>query len=267
MKAAWFVLATGGVASADTVDIDFEADPRPIVMPAGAVDAHAALPFVAVPGGDTITFASAGFNYGIVDRAELGGDLLVRLDNGNERFATTVHGAFAAYHDGPLEIAAAAALGLAVRSTGATGTGETDVALLGGAWARYHLSQRLALFTGQPAVPIAGTTGGLPPLTYQLTIGLDANQPVTLALPVGASYQVGTRVYAFAAIELASLFLVNTPAMTSSLQLLFANFIPVGGGVLVSPSDDVDVGLEVADDLEDAGGRFVLQVFARLYVR
>jgi hypothetical protein len=261
VRALLIVVLAAGTAHAD--DIDFEADPRPIVMPAGAVDAHGAVPFVAVPQRDSIVFASAGFNYGIVDRLELGGDLLVKLHNGNQKFAVTPHVAFAAYHDGPLEIAAAVGVGLALIAK-PDGTGDTDVAVLGGAWVRYHVSQRLAVFTGQPAVPIAGTTGDLPPFTYQLSIGVDNAQPVKLVLPAGVSYQIGTQVYLFAALQLATIFFTNGPG---TLQLVAADYLPVGGGAMVSPNDDVDVGLEIADDLEGASDKFSLQVFARLYVR
>lgn len=252
------VVAAGArVAAADPAEIDFDNDPRPIVLPADVVEAHAAVPFVAVPGGDTITFASVGFAYGPASRIELGGDLLVKVQNGAQKFSTTEHMAFEVWHRGRLEVAVAPAVGLAVVDVGDQGL--TDIAVLVGAWVRYHESQKLSFFTGQPQLPIAGITAGLPPQAYQLTIGVNHDQGWSLALPVGVGWQPTRSLYAFAALELAS---VGTRS-----DFLFADFIPVGAGALVSPHDGLDLGVEVNDDLEDASGRFVFQVFARLYVR
>jgi hypothetical protein len=255
--AGLLLIGAARAAAADSGEIDFDNDPRPIVLPPDVVEAHAAVPFVAVPGGDTITFASVGFAYGPASPLEVGGDLLVKVQNGAQKFSTTEHVAFDVWHRGKLEIAVAPAVGLAVVDVGDQGL--TDVAFLLGAWVRYHRSQKLSFFTGQPALPIAGTTAGLPPQTYQLTIGLNHDQGWSLALPAGVAYQPTRSLYAFAALELAS---VGTRS-----DFLFADFIPVGFGALVSPHDGLDLGVEVNDDLEDATGRFVLQVFARLYVR
>ena len=176
---------------------------RPLVLGQGMLEVHGALPiveisipgFMGAPGSSERPeeFLSVGGTYGAADKLEVGADYAIPLHpNGSAKGILGLRGAYAAYKAGKLEIAVAAGLGINLTTTDAMGNSTTELVLQLGGWARYQVAPKISIFTGQPALPF--TLGGFssflaPPEAYQLQIGLNNSQPVTLSIPVGVGIQ------------------------------------------------------------------------------
>jgi hypothetical protein len=243
-------------------------DTRPLVVPAGKVEVHAGLPILSISDGmgNTATgeALSLGATFGAVENLELGIDYAFPLHpNGDIGSGILqLHGAFAALHSAKLDFAIAGELELNVN-------GDTEYQLDVAAWLRYHLTPQLSLFTGQPATPttISGFSSFLaPPIAYQVSFGLNNNQPTYVTFPIGLGIQATPQVYLFAETSIAELFLSNGPGGNDS-SVIFADAIPLGVGAFFSPTDQVDVGVVFSDDLKNAGDFYVITFAGRFYIK
>ena len=248
---------------------------RPLVLDKGMLEIHGSLPIVEVssPGvmgmagtSATAEVLSVGGSYGAADKLEVGADYAFLLHpNGTAKGTLGLRGAYAVYKVGKLEVAVGASLAFNLNGVDAMGNSTTDLFLQLGGWARYQLAPKISLFTGQPALPF--TLGGfssflVPPEAYQLQIGLNNSQPVTLTIPVGVGLQATPNVYAFLATEFATFGFSN-----SNNAFIFSDYIPLAVGAFYSPSNKLDVGVTFADDLKNASDFYVITVSARAYLK
>jgi hypothetical protein len=256
---------------------------RPLVIPMGKLDVHGGLPIIAIGGTNamgqaTTTTAEAmsiGATFGAMDKLEVGGDYAFELNpNASAKGLITFHGAYAAMKSGKMELAVAGALNISMVGVDAMNNTLTDLSLGFGAWFRYQVMPKVSIFTGQPAIP--STLGGFsafraPPIGYQLAIGLNNSGPIALSLPVGAGFQATPQIYAFAGIDLADIYLSNGPpdgkGGNKSAMLIFADMIPLGLGAWYSANDKLDVGVNFADDLKNAGDIYMFTLAGRYYVK
>jgi hypothetical protein len=260
--------------TASTAGLSF--DERPLTQPKDKLDLHGGLPIVVVPfidnSGNVTTQASEGLTigatYGIDDKTEIGGDYTVLLNPSSLKGLFVVHTAYAVLHDAKMDLAIAGALEIQpVDTVGATGmtTTSTFLSLQVGAWFRYHLQPKLSLFSGLPALPHSGISlshqgVALPPVGYQLGIGLNNSGPIGLELPIGVGYQASPSFYGFAATNLANIGIANVPNV-----LLFRDFIPLGiGGFYAMPK--LDLGAVFADDLKQPGNYLSFSILARYFL-
>jgi len=252
-----------GEVAADTTPIGTNPlviNERPLVLPKGKLSAHGGLRVGALTlpngaGGTTSTTSTGlalGVNYGASDSAEVGLDYTAGLSPGSAKGPVALHGAYNAIN-GKLDLAVAAAF--AIDFSGSTDpvtmqtTTKTSFALAIGAWARYRLSRKASVFTGVPALPnstvsLTKLAFPLPPLPYQLAIGLNNTGTVALDLPVGVGYQATPKIYAFGLLDLAHIRIANTEN-----AFLFKDFIPLSLGGFYA-LDKLDIGVLFSDDLK-----------------
>ncbi len=253
-------------------------DTRPLTMPKGKVELHGWLPIdiVSVPDlmGNKSTSTTVGFafggSYGIDDKIEIGADYALALNPAEAKGPLTLRGAYHLVHDAKLDIAVAAAFVAHPNEFAQSGTTDTTTvtyaALMFGAWVRYHITNKISLFTGLPALPdesvsLSRESFALPPLPYQLALGLNNSGAIALDLPVGVGAQLAPKIYAFAALNLANIKLANT-----SNAFLFKDFIPLAIGGFYS-LEQIDLGVTFADDLKQPGDNLNLQLVARYYLK
>jgi hypothetical protein len=239
---------------------------RTLIVRHGALDVHGGLRTLvltlptATPGMTTTNTAEAlalGATYGIGDKVEIGADYTASLSPAALKGPLTVHGAYLALVGPKLDVAVAAALAVDFLDPTTTAYG-----LQFGGWVRYRVAPKLALFTGLPALPsetvsLSKQAFALPPLPYQLAVGLSSGSAIALDLPVGVGYQVTPAVYTFAMTDLAHVRISNTQT-----ALLFADFIPLTVGGFYS-RDKLDLGATLADDLKQGAGYLSFQLVAR----
>lgn len=128
-------------------------------------------------------------------------------------------------------------------------TSATFASLQLGAWARYHATPKISLFTGQPALPTSGVglaEAGLPlpPFQYQVGVSLNGGRPIALQLPVGLSYQASKAIFAFTSLNLANIGIAN-----SGTFIFGRDFIPFVLGGFYSLTK-ADVGATFSADLK-----------------
>jgi hypothetical protein len=175
------------------------------------------------------------------------------------------HGAYRVAESDKADIAIAA--GVAIDFVQVTDPGtmmtttQTAVGLQIGAWARYHVHSKLSLFTGLPALPSSAGNlsdiAALPPLPYQLSIGLTRGGSIGLEVPIGLAFQATPRLYTFATLDLAHLGMSNTDS-----AFLFADFAPVALGGFYA-LNKIDIGAMLADDLLQGADYLRFDVVAR----
>ena len=261
-----------GDAGAATAGWSSAINDRPLVLPQGKLEVHGALPILAITTSngmgmsttDTAEALGVGATFGIADKLEGGLDYFFPLNpNGDvTKGFLDIHGAFSAIHTDKMDLAIAA--GLAFNLSGSN----TDFLLNLGGWFRYKVAPNISIFTGQPPIPFQ--LGGLstflaPPLPFQFEIGLNNSQPAILDLPVGIGLQATPQIFAFASLDLADIYLTNAPPNKSAL-VVGSDFIPVGIGAFFT-ADKLDVGVEFADDLKNAGDFYIVSLLARFYVK
>jgi hypothetical protein len=155
-----------------------------------------------------------------------------------------------------------------IESTDMAGLTTTDtyVALQLGGWFRYQVVPKLTVFTGVPATPQSDVSinrfAGFaqPPIPYQLSIGLNQNNAMTLQLAGGAGYQIKPNIYAFAALSLANIKLHD-----SANAFIFKDFIPVAIGGYYS-LNKIDIGATFTDDFKQGFDYLTFLINARYYV-
>lgn len=237
--------------------------------PIGQADAHLGIPITSADlggtdGRQTYESATLGGTFCVIDHLELGGDYAFRLHpDASGSGLLQLHATYYAIKNAQMELGIAGALGFDF-------TGDTEVTLQGGAWFRYFINDQVALFTGQPALPIllAGTISsflGLPPVENQLTIGINNSQPISLALPLGAMFTPVPEAHLMVATNIGDIWFTNGPA-DKHATLLFADFIPLAVAAWYDVRPDLQLGVQFADDLKHAGDFFQFTIAARFFL-
>jgi hypothetical protein len=248
---------------------------RPLVTRPGALEVHGGLRTAVLtlpgvmPGTSTSTTSEGlalGATYGVTDKVEIGADYVLSLHPGAIKGPLTFHGAYLALASGKLDVAVAGALAVDFQDSTDPTTGKTTTTtsygLQVGGWVRYRVAPKLALFTGLPALPaspasLSKLSFALPPLPYQLAIGLNNAGTIALDLPAGVGFQVTPAIYAFGMTNLAHLKISN-----SANAFLFKDFIPVTVGAFYA-LDKLDLGATLADDLKQGAGYLSFELMAR----
>ncbi len=240
-----------------------EINTRPLVLPTGKLDVHGnfSILSITVPDGtggtstDTAEALAVGFTYGAMDKLEVGVDYFgIQLNpNASAQGDFDLRAAYSVMHTDKLDVAVNGGLNINLN-----GGSQTDLALELGATARYHVTPKVSVFTGLPALP---PISGLPGF-YQMRIGLNNSGPITLDLPVGIGIQGTPQIYAYLATDIASFGLSN-----ADNAFIFADAIPIGLGAMYSANDKLDVGLQFSDDLKNAGDFYVISLVGRYYVK
>jgi hypothetical protein len=249
-------------------------DDRPLTLPKSKLDFHAGFPILvySVPNmagtgntTDTVAGFAIGAAYGVDDKIEIGGDYALSLSPGDVKGPLTFHVAYRFTHDPKLEVAFAGALALDFVETTPTTT-TTYFGLQFAAWVRYHIVPKVSLFTGSPGLPstplaLDHFSLALPPIGYQLQLGLVNGAAIAIEVPVGVGFQATPNIYTFAAINIANIKIRDTVN-----AFLFADFIPLSLGGFYS-MDKIDIGAIFADDLKNAGDHLAFSVAARYFMK
>jgi hypothetical protein len=218
----------------------------------------------------TATGLALGATYGVGDKAEVGIDYVLGISPGTIRGPLTLHVAYRAVVKPKLEIALAG--GIAVDSDSVTNemtmttTTTTFVGLQLGAWARYRLTRKASVFSGVPATPasaapVSKLSLALPPLPYQLAIGLTNAAPIVFDVPAGLGYQLSPNVYAYGMFNLAHIAIKNNPN-----AFIFADFIPFALGGFYTRKQ-IDVGFVFSDDLKQGTDYLRLDLLLRYAIK
>lgn len=211
-----------------------------------------------------------GVSYGVSDQLEVGADYAPTISPGSAKGPLTLHGAYLAVHSAKLDVALAGGIAVDFYSLTDPTTMETSTRTLYslqlGAWARYRLTPKASLISGVPAVPattasLSKLAFALPPLPYQLAIGLNGGGTVALDLPIGIGYQAKPKIYALAMLDLAHIRISNT-----ANAFLFKDFIPISLGGFYS-LDKIDVGALFSDDLKRGSDYLRFEIVARYMLK
>ncbi|HEY5926499.1 MAG TPA: hypothetical protein VIV11_32655 [Kofleriaceae bacterium] len=251
---------------------------RPLVLGKSKLAVHGGLrvnvlTLETMPGvttSSTATGLALGATYGIGDSSEVGLDYTAGISPGSAKGPLTIHGAYSASTSAKLDIAIAAAA--AIDFSGSTDpvtmqtTTSTSLSLQFGAWARYRLSRKMSVFTGLPATPnnassLSKLSFPLPPLPYQLVIGVNQKGTIALDIPLGVGYQGTPKLYVFGALDLAHIRVANTEN-----AFLFADFIPLTLGGFYA-MNKLDLGAQFSDDLKQGFDYLRFDVLVRYSIK
>lgn len=247
---------------------------RPLTLGKGKISVHGGLRIsvLTLPdlAGVNVSKTSQGFalggTYGVSDKLEIGGDYTVGISPGSIKGPLTLHGAYRASASAKLDVAIAGGLAVDYYDTiDPVMMTTTSIALASvqlGMWARYRVNRKVSLFTGLPALPDSTVSHSklsipLPPLAYQLAVGLNGGGAIALDLPVGLGYQASPKLYAFVDIDLAHIRIKNTVN-----RFLFKDFIPVQLGAFYA-LDKLDLGASLSDDLQQGFDYLRFDIVAR----
>ncbi|MEP6861027.1 MAG: hypothetical protein ABJE66_10425 [Deltaproteobacteria bacterium] len=265
--------SAGAVAVAAAPSRNPPLQDRALTTPMGQLDLHAGLPINVLSVTDTTGMTTSstseglalGVAYGFNPKAEVGLDYTLGLSPGAIKGPITLHGAYTFAH-GKLDVAGAAAFAIdfadTVNPATMTTTTDTALSLQLGAWARYHATPTVSIFSGLPGLPNA-TSGlsrlafGLPVTGYQVQIGVSARGVMALTLPIGIGYQASPKLYTFASLNLANIRIANT-----SNAFLFKDYIPIAVGGFYD-FDTWSLGASFADDLKQGFGYLRFELIAR----
>jgi hypothetical protein len=253
--------------------VPLEIDRRPLTAAKSKLEVHGGVR-VAVstaPNGmggsvsSTSEGLALGATYGLGGKAEVGFDYTVGLNPGSAKGPLLFHGAYRVIQSDKLDMALAGGFGVDFISVTDPATmmttSQTATALELGGWVRYHVGRTLSVFTGLPALPSSSgnlsSTAALPPLPYQLTIGLSSKGAIGLDLPVGAGFQATPKIYAFATLDLAHIGMSNTNS-----AFVFADFIPLALGGFYA-ANKIDIGAVLGDDLKQGADYLRFDIVAR----
>jgi hypothetical protein len=269
---------TGNGSATTTADGDWPLaiNDRPLTLATGKFEIHGGIPIatssttnaMGMSTSSTSELLAIGATYGVAPKLEIGADYAFRINpDASGKGFLDFHAGYMALHSGKLDISLLAGVSLlfvdGVDATGMTTT-NTFASLQLGAAVRYQLAPQLSIFTGNPGTP-NGLPGFLsfvfPPVGYQLSIGLNNSGPAYLALPVGVGFQATPNIYAFVATNIATIKLAN-----ASNSVIFSDAIPIAvGGFYSMPK--LDIGVQISDDLKNAGDLYILQLVARYYLK
>lgn len=256
-------------ADAVIAGVPIEIGQRPFVLPAGKAQVGGSLNIlhfsfsqsaggITVEGSGTGEGLSVNAGYGINDKisAGLSYSLLLNDDNDNTDFSAKgpldLFGSYDVMKKDKLTVVAGAGFTIAFGQVipgipAAAAVGGTDdstnLSLHLGASVRYEVVPKLSIFTGQP---LAGLSMG-----DQLSIGLNNKQPISLALPVGAGYQITPEVWAYLSTTLANIYFSNGPSNdtgdgTKTATIFGADQVPLTLGGFYSLSNKLDLAATVS---------------------
>ncbi|HSD89054.1 MAG TPA: hypothetical protein VLB44_16110 [Kofleriaceae bacterium] len=253
--------------------VPLEIDRRPLTAAKGRLEVHGGLRVgvLTTPNGmggkvsSTSEGLALGATYGLGGKAEVGFDYTVGLNPGSAKGPLLLHGAYRVAQSEKLDMALAAGFGVDFISVTDPATmmttSQTATALELGGWVRYHVGPTLSVFTGLPALPSSSgnlsSVAALPPLPYQLTIGLSSKGAIGLDVPVGAGFQATPKIYAFATVDLAHIGMSNTDS-----AFVFADFIPLALGGFYA-ANKIDIGAVLGDDLKQGADYLRFDIVAR----
>ncbi|MEO8844478.1 MAG: hypothetical protein ABI591_33265 [Kofleriaceae bacterium] len=267
----------GSAAPAATdADWPLAINDRPLTLATGKFEIHGGIPFattsttnaMGMSSSSTSELLAVGATYGVAPKLEIGADYALRINpDASGKGFLDFHAGYMALHSGKLDISLLAGISMLFQdSVDATGmaTTNTFASLQLGAAVRYQLASKISIFTGNPGTP-NGLPGFLsfvfPPVGYQLSFGLNNSGPAYLALPVGIGLQATPNIYAFAATNIATIKIAN-----ASNSVIFSDAIPLAvGGFYSMPK--LDLGVQISDDLKNAGDLYILQLVARYYLK
>ena len=241
---AGLLLFVPAVVHADPLITDPQSFSAGVVGAAALVDVRnvdvAARPPATMGTSRTILGLGLAAAYGVTDRVTVGATYHFDLhddsgsfpSNGRYKGPLLVHAAYSVVADGRLFVAAGLDGELHIEN-------RDDRAVHAGVAAKYLVTPRLAVYTGNP-LPLG-------PAGQQLAFQLADDGPVTLAVPVGLALQPAPQLFAYAGVTLAKLALAH-----ASTQWLGRDIAPVDVGVLMRAVPAVDVGVVLTDDLEQA---------------
>lgn len=247
---------------------------RSLTLGKGKISVHGGLrvSVLTLPdaGGTNVSTTSQGLalggTYGVSDKLEIGGDYTIGISPGSIKGPLTLHGAYRASASAKLDVAIAGGLAVDYYDTTdpitMTTTSRTLASVQLGAWARYRVNRKVSLFTGLPALPDSTVSQSklsipLPPLAYQLAVGLNGGGAIALDVPVGLGYQASPKLYAFVDIDLAHIRIKNTVN-----RFLFKDFIPIQLGAFYA-LDKLDLGASLSDDLKQGFDYLRFDIVAR----
>jgi hypothetical protein len=246
---------------------------RPLTMPKGKIGVYGDLDILRLSSSTTVGGVSMtsvvtaeglgiGGGYGIDDKLEVGAEYSFSLNSFEIKGPLSLYGSYAVFQKGKLTIGASGALIIDLNGgttvdpvTGASST-NVNLALIAGVGARYKLTDKIAVYTGNPIAP--GILGS------QIHIGLNNSGAVGIDLPVGAAIQATPQLYAWVQTNLAHIKIAN-----DSNSLIFSDFIPVEIGALfaaVPHKVDVGAALDIPDLEHRPGDALVFSLLGRLYL-
>jgi hypothetical protein len=242
---AWLVtvplVALAGTALADGWPQEMIS--RPLTLGDGMVDAHVSLG--AAHAADTTSEGlTLGVGFGVNNKLDIGVDYGLGL---NEFEAKGPLAARVGYRvlDGKLSAAGQGTFTYDLNSKAG------DVGI--GVAARFALAPQLAAYTpgNQLAIGVMRDDGGT---------GMSPAEPIVLRLPVGVAYQLSPNIYAFGETSIASISIAN-----SKTQVIGSDAIPLIVGAFYSPSNTLDIGVALTDDLEHAGDGYAINAVLRVF--
>jgi hypothetical protein len=241
------------------------------------------------------TFTQGAFHlggaYGVNEKLTAGGEYTFMFagdgpDQAKYKGPLRAYGIYSLLRNAKMVVAAAADLEMNFAGKfnggmpGVPLSAATTFALHAGLDARYLVAPKFAVFTGNPFGPgVSGGTGALffPGFSQysvgqHLSIGLNENQPISFAIPVGAALQATPQLYVYLDTTLANLYLSNGPRNANGQGSKSATLIgddtqgiPVNIGALFSVNKNIDAGVNLFDDLRHAGDFYDIALIARWY--
>lgn len=226
----------------------------------------------------------AGIGYGVNDKLTAGIEYSVDLhdDGGSFPSDDRYRGPLQPYvtyqivHNEKLDVAATGQLVIDLNAgTDQNGDKQTNLILGAQISARYKVSPKVAIFTGQPQGP--GPAGGglfglAGLLSNQFIIGLNNDQQGELLIPVGVGIQAAPKVYLYALTDLVGVRLVNKPDGADTASFIGSDAgmgglgIPLGVGGYFAAAKNLDVGVTAGFvDLNHAGDLYAISFGAKYY--
>lgn len=211
-----------------------------------------------------------GGTYGLSDKLEIGFDYALGISPGTIKGPFTLHGAYRAKVTPKLELAVAAGFAVdfaeVTNSVTMTTATTTSYSFMLGAWARYRINRKASVFTGVPATPaspvgLSKLAFALPPLPYQVAVGLDSGASTAIDVPLGLGYQIKPDIYAFGTLNLAHIRVRNTEN-----AFLFADFFPLALGAFYTRKA-FDVGVLFSDDVKQGTDYLRLDLLLRYAIK
>lgn len=243
---------------------------RPLTVQKGKIGAfadlyiaHLSITILGMTTSATSEGLGVGAGYGLTDKIEVGGSYAFALHDFEIKGPLTLYGAFAFLHSDKLDVGASADLTVDLSPDDATETIHAGLA------ARYKITPKMAVFTGQPN-KIGGTTalGSLAapgPLGQHLTLGLNDGAAKTFSLPVGFGFQATPELFAYLNTNLFNLTLSDVPDGASRFNSI-ADATPLSVGALFSVNKNIDAAVNLGFlDVQHAGDFYLITVGARYY--
>lgn len=215
---------------------------RPLVLPKGVWEAGADTEFINAE--ELVVGSAVGFNYGVVDKVQVGAAYAFLLKEFEAKGAVAVTASYYVMPEGTLKVRGDAFLAYNLLA-------EDIGPINAGALIKYELSPIMAVFT-RPALVVDNKEEDL--------VGGGETRPISAEIPAAFAYQVAPNIFAQASVNLAVLKVKD-----SANAFIFSDFIPVEVMASYSLSNMIDVGASFAADFKsDAiGDTIVVGALAR----